>query len=118
MHRTKMDQGNGDAAAIDAAFREAAEAEARYETQEMLLREVRGAVSETMMEHLAKVPVLSDEELKWVRLAIKREAKRAERWEAVMTHTLKGLAWVALVALGSMFIAWLADHGIHWVNKP
>lgn len=47
-------------------------------------------------------PVLTEDEIRWVRLAIQSEAKRAEWRAAVVNHS-------TLVLVG-LFIVWLATH--------
>ena len=68
-----------------------------------LLREI---VSEAVESH-----PLSDEEVQWVRMAIKAEADRAELRKAIIEKSLASLFWLAIVAAGG----WLADYvAAHW----
>lgn len=70
-----------------------------------LLREV---VTEAVETH-----PLSDEEITWVRMAIKAEADRAQLRKAIIEKSLAGLVWISIVALGG----WIADYIVaHW--KP
>lgn len=54
---------------------------------------------------------LSDDEQRWVRMAIKREAQSIELRKAIIEKTLVGLAWMAVLWLGSMFLTWASAHG-------
>jgi hypothetical protein len=55
--------------------------------------------------------VISDEELQWVRLAIKREAQSFELRQAIIQKTLGGLAWSAIVGVGYLLIDFFKNHG-------
>lgn len=59
----------------------------------------------------AAEPVLSDEEVRYVRLAIKKEAQAIKLREAIIEKTLGGLAWAAIVGLFYMFKEWASNHG-------
>lgn len=56
-------------------------------------------------------PVLTDEELQWVRLAIKREAQSFELRQAIIQKTLAGLAWSAIVGFGYLLLDFFKNHG-------
>lgn len=68
-----------------------------------LLKEV---ISETVKSH-----PLSDEEIKWVRLAIEAEAKKAAFRKAVIEKTFVGL--MSSVALGLIYYA-VDFVKLHW----
>lgn len=55
--------------------------------------------------------VLSEEEQRWVRMAIQKEAQSIELRKAIIEKTLGGLAWSAVVGLGYMFLSWATSHG-------
>lgn len=76
------------------------------EERAALVCEITSALHEA---HVA--PMLSDEELQWVRLAIKREAQSIELRQAVIEKTLAGLAWSLLVGLGYLLIDFAKNHG-------
>ncbi len=58
------------------------------------------------------VPVsLSDDEQRWVRMAIQREAQSIELRKAIIEKTLAGLVWVLLAGLGYAVIDVLKAHG-------
>lgn len=62
--------------------------------------DLRSLISDAVKE--VHVPVLTEDEIRWVRLAIQSEAKRAEWRAAVVKHS-------TLVLVG-LFIGWLATH--------
>jgi DNA-binding transcriptional regulator YdaS (Cro superfamily) len=53
---------------------------------------------------------LSEEEVLWVRLAIKADAERAELRKAIIQKSLAGLAWVFIVFVGGLLVSGLKDH--------
>ena len=54
---------------------------------------------------------LSDEEMRWVRLAIQREAQSIELRKAIIEKSLAGLVWMCILGIGSVFLSWATDHG-------
>lgn len=54
---------------------------------------------------------LSDEEMRWVRLAIKREAQSIELRKAIIEKSLAGLVWMCILGIGSVFMSWATSHG-------
>lgn len=54
---------------------------------------------------------LSDEETRWVRLAIQAEVQKIEFRKKVIEKTLLGLIWAGVVGLGYMFLGWASNHG-------
>jgi hypothetical protein len=78
-----------------------------WSAHDQMMWEIRDAVAQGIKHG---IPPLSEDEITWVRLAIAREVKRAARWEAIMTHTLKGLAWMALLALGGAVWNYIKEH--------
>lgn len=57
-------------------------------------------------------PQLSDEELQYVKMAIKRESQKIEFRNAVIEKTISGLVWAGLVGLGAVIVDFLKSHGI------
>jgi hypothetical protein len=53
---------------------------------------------------------LSEEEVQWVRMAIKADAERAELRKAIIQKSLASLAWVFIVFLGGLMISGFKDH--------
>ena len=67
---------------------------------------LRKVVAEAVESH-----PLSDEEVQWVRMAIKAEADRAALRKAIIEKSLAGLVWICIVGAGG----WLADYVVaHW----
>ena len=54
---------------------------------------------------------LSDEEQRWVRLAIQAEVQKIEFRKKVIEKTLLGLIWSGVVACGYIFLGWATQHG-------
>ena len=53
---------------------------------------------------------LSDEEVKWVRLAIENEAKKFQFRKAIIEKSLGGLAWAALCGIGYLILEFVKTH--------
>lgn len=54
---------------------------------------------------------LSDDERRWVRLAIKREAQSVAMRQAIIEKTLAGLVWAALGWAGFALVEFFRNHG-------
>jgi hypothetical protein len=54
---------------------------------------------------------LTDDEQRWVRMAIQREAQSIELRKAIIQKTLAGLAWSAIVGLGYLILDFAKNHG-------
>lgn len=70
-------------------------------------------VVRTAMEDAAKAKCLSDDEISWVRLAIKAEAERYELRKAIVEKTLTGLIWAALSGAFIYVVHFVQNH-IHF----
>jgi hypothetical protein len=105
MPNRTLNQRSGDALAMAQA--EAVAEDALWDRHEQVLREIR----ETIQTEMGEQPKLSADEIRWVRLAIAREAKMAERWEAVVKKSLASLAWSGIVAIGVIVVSYLREHG-------
>ena len=57
------------------------------------------------------LPSITDEELQWVRLAIKREAQSIRLREAIIEKTMAGLAWFLICAFGYLVVDFARNHG-------
>ena len=57
------------------------------------------------------VSVLTDEEQRWVRIAIQKEAQTIDFRKAVIQKTMSSLIWSALVGMGYIVLSWLNQHG-------
>lgn len=82
---------------------------------EHISRVVKGAVAEAVAE-ISAHKLLSDEERQWVRMAVKREARKEQFYEKIMQSTTISAVWVALaVILGGLWIAlkeYMVAHGM------
>ena len=54
---------------------------------------------------------LSEDEQRWVRMAIQREAQSIELRKAIIEKSLTGLVWMAFVGVGSLIVTWATAHG-------
>jgi len=64
------------------------------QTKSELITLLKEAVLEAVEHH-----PLTDEEIQWVRMAIKAEAERAALRKAIIEKTLAGLVWMLIVGL-------------------
>jgi len=55
--------------------------------------------------------VLSEEEARWVRLAIERQEQSIKLRQAIIEKTLSGLVWAALAGLAYIVFDFLKNHG-------
>ncbi len=67
-------------------------------------------IAAAIREHAAPA-ALSDDEQRWVRMAIKREAQISEFRKAIIEKTLGGLLWAAVVGIGYFALDFLKTHG-------
>ena len=74
---------------------------------DMTREDIREAVRAAMPTAL-----LSEEEHRWVQLAIRREAQMIDFRRAVIEKSLAGLAWAAIVALGLVVREYAIAHGM------
>ena len=56
-------------------------------------------------------PVLTSDEVQYVKLAIKKEAQSIALRNAIIEKTLGGLAWAAIVGLGLLIVEYAKSHG-------
>ena len=54
---------------------------------------------------------LSDDEVRWVKLAIEKQEQSIKLRQAIIEKTLGGLVWAALVALAYIVFDFLKNHG-------
>ncbi len=54
---------------------------------------------------------LSEDEQRWVRMAIQREAQSIELRRAIIEKSLGSLTWSAIAGLGYLLIDYLKNHG-------
>jgi len=74
-------------------------------TKDELLDLVKEAIKEAVDAH-----PLSEEEIRWVRMAIENEARRGEFRKAIIDKTLGGLAWSALCGAGYLALEFIKTH--------
>jgi 20S proteasome alpha/beta subunit len=74
-------------------------------SKEELIALLKDAIKQASEEH-----PLSDEEVKWVRLAIENEAKKSEFRKAIIEKSLGGLAWAALCGIGYLILEFVKTH--------
>ena len=55
---------------------------------------------------------LTEEEQRWVRMAIQREAQSIELRRAIIEKSLGSLVWSAIVGLGYLLIDYLKGRGV------
>ena len=58
-----------------------------------------------------KPPSLTDDEQRWVRMAIQREAQSIELRKAIIEKTLAGLVWFLILGFGAVMLEWAKTHG-------
>ena len=56
---------------------------------------------------------LSDEETRWVKMAIQKEAQSIELRKAIIEKTLGSLVWFFLAGMGYLFVDFLRNHGLN-----
>jgi hypothetical protein len=64
-----------------------------------------------LMDQLKTVNSLTDDEQRWVRMAIEREAQSIALRKAIIEKTLTSLIWMMVVGIGYVFWEFLKDHG-------
>lgn len=71
----------------------------------------------TALEHkldglIAKtITPLTDEEQRWVKLAIQKEAQTIKYRQAIIEKTLIGVVWMALLGFAYVLKEWATNHG-------
>jgi hypothetical protein len=76
--------------------------------------EERSAFAAEIAACLRPVPTsnLTEEEQRWVRMAIQREAQSIELRRAIIEKSLGSLVWSAIVGLGLLVLDYLKNHGL------
>jgi hypothetical protein len=64
-----------------------------------------------LMDQLKTVNSLTDDEQRWVRMAIEKEAQSIDLRKAIIEKTLTSLIWMMVVGIGYVFLDFLRDHG-------
>ena len=60
---------------------------------------------------LKGVTNLTEDEHRWVKMAIQKEAQTIELRKAIIEKTLPGLVWLLIIGIGSMIVSWATQHG-------
>ena len=71
--------------------------------------DLKSLLKEVISEAIEAHP-LSDDEIHWVRMAIKAEADRAALRKAIIEKTLSGLVWLALLWAGGKTVEYVVAH--------
>ena len=77
----------------------------------MTLEERHHFINEIAEAVKAKAPILSDDEIQYVRMAIKREAQSIALRQAIIEKSLAGLVWAGLLFIGAVLFEWAKAHG-------
>ena len=56
-------------------------------------------------------PSLTEDEQRWVRLAIQAEAQRAELRQAIIEKSITSLVWSGIAGLGYILLSYATNHG-------
>ena len=64
-----------------------------------------------LMDQLKTVNSLTDDEQRWVRMAIEREAQSIALRKAIIEKTITSLVWMLLAGVGYVFLDFLREHG-------
>ncbi|MDE2057140.1 MAG: hypothetical protein KGI88_07950 [Betaproteobacteria bacterium] len=76
-------------------------------SKEELQQLVKDTVALTIKENIS---TLSDDEITWVRMAIKAEADRAALRKAIIEKTLSSLIWAAVAGVGTLLFKYISEH--------
>lgn len=77
----------------------------------MTPEEIEQIVVDISMSINSAAITLSQDEQRWVKMAIKKEAQSIELRKAIIEKTLSGLVWSAIVGFGYIFLNWATTHG-------
>ena len=64
-----------------------------------------------LMVQLKAVNSLTDDEQRWVRMAIEREAQSIALRKAIIEKTITSLIWMLLAGIGYVFLDFFREHG-------
>jgi len=56
---------------------------------------------------------LSEDEARWVKMAIQKEAQSIELRKAIIEKTLSGLIWSFIIGIGYVLLDFLRGHGVN-----
>jgi hypothetical protein len=64
-----------------------------------------------LMDQLKTVNSLTDDEQRWVRMTIEREAQSIALRKAIIEKTITSLIWMLLAGIGYVFLDFFREHG-------
>jgi hypothetical protein len=83
---------------------------------------IRGAVAEAVTKAVAEISatkLLSDEEREWVRMAVKREARKEAFYEKIMQSTAVTAVWMLLAGVAGGLLIGMKEYMIsHGMWRP
>jgi len=71
----------------------------------------RAELVDDIAEAIKAASILSDEEVRWVKLAIERQEQSIKLRQAIIEKTLGGLVWAALAGLAYLIFDFAKNHG-------
>lgn len=76
-----------------------------------MLPEDRAQLIADITDAIKNSSTLTDDEHRWVKMAIQKEAQAIELRKAIIEKTLTGLIWLMILGLGSLIATWATQHG-------
>ena len=73
--------------------------------------EDRAILISDITDAIKSASTLTDDEHRWVRMAIQKEAQSIELRKAIIEKTITGLIWLCILGIGSVFLGWATQHG-------
>ncbi len=86
-------------------------------TKQELQEAIQSAILEASKQNIYSAQ-LSEEEHRWVKLAIQAEADKIRFRKAVIEKTLAGLIWLAIIGVGSALWQLIYEWAINRGYKP
>lgn len=86
-------------------------------TRQELQEAIQAAILEASKQNIYSAQ-LSEEEHRWVKLAIQAEADKIRFRKAVIEKTLAGLIWLAIIGVGSALWQLIYEWAINRGYKP
>lgn len=71
----------------------------------------RAQLVKDITEAVSLTTPLTDDEQRWVRMAIRKEAQSIDLRNAIIEKTLVGLAWLLVLGLGALVVDFAKNHG-------
>tara|TARA_R110000868_G_scaffold55455_2_gene172444 strand:- start:154 stop:393 length:240 start_codon:yes stop_codon:yes gene_type:complete len=73
--------------------------------------EDRAILISDITDAIKSASTLTDDEHRWVKMAIQKEAQSIELRKAIIEKTLTSLVWLIIVGIGMIFLDWATQHG-------